>query len=409
MMNKHLIFLLPLFIALSSCDSSTDIISSSTVGLEQIYNSGYIDGYNDAKQDYSGNKYESGYNDGFADGYNKGLEDGKDQEINASIRPGNNLNIHTDSQAKYILDDPYNIGKYASGTQEICLPNVFNLSFEDINFGVDTNQYIVNLSETEDFSVCEQYITNQKQLNITNLKLNTSYYWNVSIQKDDIKYISQTFSFSTRNDIIRNICVPGSTNWRDLGNYQTIDGKTIKQGLIYRSAAFGFSNGTTSNPTQEGIDVIKNQLKIKSDIDLTGVNGIDGINRYFYRMEYSNIDNLIDDEGNKSSIKNVFEVLGDENNYPAVFHCTRGRDRTGAVAFLLGGYLGMSKDDLVRDYLFTNFSSSNTCSSSVINNYFSYMENNFEGPNLKEQIKNYLLSIGVTMDVLNNITNILVQ
>ena len=142
-MNKHLIFLLPLFIALSSCDSSTDIISSSTIDLEQIYNSGYIDGYNDAKQDYSGNKYESGYNDGFADGYNKGLEDGKDQEINASIRPGNNLNIHTYSQAKYILDDPYNIGKYASGTQEICLPNVFNLSFEDINFGVDTNQYIV--------------------------------------------------------------------------------------------------------------------------------------------------------------------------------------------------------------------------------------------------------------------------
>ena len=108
MMNKHLIFLLPLFIALSSCDSSTDIISSSTVGLEQIYNSGYIDGYNDAKQDYSGNKYESGYNDGFADGYNKGLEDGKDQEINASIRPGNNLNIHTDKPI-HIPSSPENI------------------------------------------------------------------------------------------------------------------------------------------------------------------------------------------------------------------------------------------------------------------------------------------------------------
>ena len=218
---------------------------------------------------------------------------------------------------------------------------------------------------------------------------------------------NQSYTFSTKQGTIRNLYVPGTTNWRDLGNYETSDGKRIKQGLIYRSAAFGFYDGETkSTIDQETINTIKYDLKIKSDIDLAGVQGIDGVNRYYYRMEYSGISNLIDDAGNKKSIKSVFETLGDSNKYPAVFHCTRGRDRTGAVAFLLEGYLGVSQEDLTRDYLFTNFSSSNSCNISVVNTYISYL-NGFEGNTLQQKIESYLLSIGVTQSTLTNIESIL--
>ena len=130
---------------------------------------------------------------------------------------------------------------------------------------------------------------------------------------------------------------------------------------------------------------------------------------YFYAnffVEYSGISNLIDDAGNKKSITSVFETLGDSNKYPAVFHCTRGRDRTGAVAFLLEGYLGVSQEDLTRDYLFTNFSSSNSCNISVVNTYISYL-NGFEGNTLQQKIESYLLSIGVTQSTLANIESIL--
>ena len=43
-----------------------------------------------------------------------------------------------------------------------------------------------------------------------------------------------------------------------------------------------------------------------------------------------------------------------EQPTPMVFHCTAGKDRTGFAAALLLGALGVSRDDIVQDYLLTN-------------------------------------------------------
>ena len=42
--------------------------------------------------------------------------------------------------------------------------------------------------------------------------------------------------------------------------------------------------------------------------------------------------------------------------YPAVFHCAAGADRTGTLAFLISGLLGVSRDDLTKDFELTSFS-----------------------------------------------------
>ena len=41
----------------------------------------------------------------------------------------------------------------------------------------------------------------------------------------------------------------------------------------------------------------------------------------------------------------MFEVLGDANNYPVAFHCTQGKDRTGALAYLMETLLDMKTSD----------------------------------------------------------------
>jgi protein-tyrosine phosphatase len=43
-----------------------------------------------------------------------------------------------------------------------------------------------------------------------------------------------------------------------------------------------------------------------------------------------------------------------ESNEPTVFHCTAGKDRTGFAAAMILHALGVSHDDVMRDYLLTN-------------------------------------------------------
>ena len=43
-----------------------------------------------------------------------------------------------------------------------------------------------------------------------------------------------------------------------------------------------------------------------------------------------------------------------ESNEPTVFHCTAGKDRTGFAAALILRSLGVSDEDVMRDYLLTN-------------------------------------------------------
>ena len=49
----------------------------------------------------------------------------------------------------------------------------------------------------------------------------------------------------------------------------------------------------------------------------------------------------------------AFEVLAGPNALPAVFHCAAGKDRTGLLAALLLGSLGVSQADILADYALT--------------------------------------------------------
>jgi protein-tyrosine phosphatase len=48
------------------------------------------------------------------------------------------------------------------------------------------------------------------------------------------------------------------------------------------------------------------------------------------------------------------QLLTSEENYPAVFHCTIGKDRTGILAALLLDILGVEDDIILEDYGLSN-------------------------------------------------------
>jgi protein tyrosine/serine phosphatase len=59
------------------------------------------------------------------------------------------------------------------------------------------------------------------------------------------------------------------------------------------------------------------------------------------------------DEATTAILADIFSLLADESSYPLVFHCLGGKDRTGVVAALVLGVLGVADEDIARDYAMT--------------------------------------------------------
>ena len=52
----------------------------------------------------------------------------------------------------------------------------------------------------------------------------------------------------------------------------------------------------------------------------------------------------------QNSVAEVLAVLSDPSAYPAMFHCSAGKDRTGVIAAVLLGALGVPDDTIIADY-----------------------------------------------------------
>ena len=103
--------------------------------------------------------------------------------------------------------------------------------------------------------------------------------------------------------------------------------------------------------------------------------------------------NIFTNSENKESIKKFFETLTDENNYPIDFHCVRGTDRTGALAYVIEAMCGVDELNLKRDYLFSNFANIGTPVRSVTLESSSFYVKGIEkseGETFAEKTQNYL-------------------
>ena len=158
-------------------------------------------------------------------------------------------------------------------------------------------------------------------------------------------------------------------------------------------------------------------LKIKTEIDLrmvsnNEVGGLtdtsplgDGVQYAQCPMDYTASNYLT---GNKQKIATVFGILSNENNYPVIYHCNIGTDRTGLISFLVDGLLGVSEENLYRDYLMSNFGNigGSRTVSSIQGNYVNYIKS-FNGDTLSQKIYNCLVANDVPADYLDAVIEIL--
>jgi protein-tyrosine phosphatase len=52
-------------------------------------------------------------------------------------------------------------------------------------------------------------------------------------------------------------------------------------------------------------------------------------------------------------IVEALEIIADPDNHPLVFHCNAGKDRSGILAAIVLGVLGVADEDIIKDYIMT--------------------------------------------------------
>ena len=226
---------------------------------------------------------------------------------------------------------------------------------------------------------------------IYNLLPNQTYYYKVTATVDGNPTELVNSSFTTSGQL-RQIKAEGGANIRDLGGWATASGKPIKYGLIYRGAEW---NGKY-NLTADGIAAIR-AIGIKAELDLRSSNealyidksplGDDVTyirihNEDYYESGVQNRKDLY-----KRNMDFIFDCV--KNDKPVFFHCHIGADRTGTLAFLIEGLLGLNMSDIYKEYELTTFSYLDTHRyKEYVDGLFEYI-NSLEGATLTDKFYTY--------------------
>lgn len=138
-------------------------------------------------------------------------------------------------------------------------------------------------------------------------------------------------------------------NVRDIGGW-ACDGGTVKYGLLIRG---GYLHADDRN-------VLVGQLGIQHDLDLRGASEAPvltesplGSDVYYTCAPQYAMYALTPVDAWKLNLRTIFDAV--THNEPVYFHCAAGADRTGTLACVLEGVLGVSQSDIDKDYELTSF------------------------------------------------------
>ena len=216
--------------------------------------------------------------------------------------------------------------------------------------------YTVYISENADFS--DSYICtfSGSEFNGGICVPGKTYYWKVLGNYSD--EILGGGKIRIKDAPVRWLNIEGLHNVRDIGGWKTESGKTVKYEKIYRG-------GMLEKIEDKGIEKLK-ALGIKTDMDIRSTASWDSNGavpktglKYLFFNTNQHYDYVLGfgkaEEEIRENYPKMFEVFADESNYPIYMHCNYGNDRTGSMLFILNGLVGVTYEDLTRDYELTSY------------------------------------------------------
>ena len=171
----------------------------------------------------------------------------------------------------------------------------------------------------------------------------------------------------------------------------------------------------------EDVKYLTGTLVIKTDLDLRSDGEIGGMKESplgagvaFIKRSSQCYKGIFTDSGKKVMAEN-FRVFCRPENYPIYFHCIGGADRTGSLAYVLNGVLGVDRHEMETDWESTFYPSipdSNPdpnfwCRESHFNNGFAKYGK--DGDSWNRRIELYLLDCGVTKEEIESFRSIMLE
>ena len=321
------------------------------------------------------------------------------------------VDLHTPAQRAFLSDGIENCEQYADGFAPADAPLPVTLSWDADAPG----PFTVRVSENEDLTGARVFTTDAPTLDVYNLKIGARYYWTVNEETPG--------SFTTADAAPRNLSVGGVMNVRDLGGWKTVDGRRLRQGLVFRTSALDYFSESEKKMKScvdaEGLRTLR-ELGIRTEIDLRV--GHDGDPGYPPEgktesvlgadVNYLHCPILLGPENylnSVDSLRTIFKTLADPANYPVAYHCAVGADRTGFVSYLLLSLLGVEREDVLRDYLFTNFSEQGFYRPPINRGYVVTIDET-PGDALRDKVRRVLTGrIGVPEETLDKLVDILTE
>jgi protein-tyrosine phosphatase len=172
----------------------------------------------------------------------------------------------------------------------------------------------------------------------------------------------------------RSITLAGVFNFRDLGGYETADGRTTRWRTLFRADGL-------DRLTADDVDVLRPfglrtvlDLRMAHELEERGRFPVDAYPVAFHHVSvldrtwdreqalatelpaadflHERYTEMLAEAGDRYA--DAIRLLATPGALPAVFHCAAGKDRTGLLAMLLLGAVGVGHDDIVEDYALTS-------------------------------------------------------
>lgn len=204
-------------------------------------------------------------------------------------------------------------------------------------------------------------------------------------------------------------------NCRDLGGWKTLDGKTVVYRKLYRGGAVRIDETGKAEWRAAGI---KAELDLREAESLPSKSPVGSDIAFCAPGFESGYLTMLRDRqpGVKECVEFIAGCLREDK--PVFIHCSAGRDRTGTMAILILGLLGVSEGDISKDYELTYFSPEDW---SMWNGSYGHVRtassfrgaceylNKFEDSTFAGNVEKYLLHIGVAQQDIDDIRRIMLK